>query len=75
MGASYRVELQTDEKLIIRDVGHNSNMTVTNDAEAVVRGLHRNGMLGARKLYYYDSLGDLDEIKHDGQGTFQGFAP
>lgn len=75
MSAAYRIEEQTDEKVVIRDVGNNGCMTVTNDAEGVVRGLHANGMLGARRLFYYDSEGTLDEIKHDGKGAFKGFAP
>ncbi len=75
MSAAYRIEEQTDDQLIIRDIGHDNCMTVTNDAETVVRGLHRNGMLGSRKLFYYDSEGELDEILHDGNGLFQGFAP
>ena len=72
--ARYRIELQTDEVLFIKDVGADG-MSVTNDAEAVVRDLHRNGMLGERQLLYQDSLGSVDEIKHDGKGSFQGFAP
>lgn len=73
MSAKYRIEEQTDEQLIIRDIGN--GLTVTNDAEAVVRDLHRNGMLGDRKLFYYDSEGELDELIHDSNGMFQGFAP
>lgn len=57
--------------------------SVTNDAEAVVRVLHRAGLLtceaplkpGPRGLYYYDTSGRLDEILHDGKGTFLGFKP
>ncbi|HEY5444461.1 MAG TPA: hypothetical protein VIJ87_08345 [Pyrinomonadaceae bacterium] len=72
--AKYRVELQTEDQILIKDVGEGS-MTVTNDAEAVVRDLHRNGMLGERRLLYIDSEGSVDELKHDGKGAFQGFAP
>lgn len=71
--ASYRIEEQTDEKVVIRDVGRDC-MSVTNDAEAVVRDLHRNGMLSGQRLFYYDSEGQLDELKHDGSGVFTGFA-
>jgi len=71
--ARYRVEEQSDDTLFIADVGE--GMTVTNDAEAVVRDLHRNGVLGARRLLYRDTLGFVDEIKHDGNGAFRGFAP
>lgn len=72
--AHYRVESQTDDTLFIADMG-GDGLTVTNDAEAVVRDLHRNGILGERRLLYKDSLGSIDEIKHDGKGSFVGFAP
>lgn len=75
MRAIYRIEEQTDDRLVIRDIGHKYCMTVTNDAQAVVQDLHRNGILGNRKLFYYDSEGELDELIHDGHGMFQGFAP
>lgn len=74
MGAMYRVELQTEDRILIKDIGKDC-MSVTNDAEAVVRDLHRNGMLGERRLLYIDSEGSVDELKHDGKGVFQGFAP
>ncbi len=72
--ARYRVESQTDDTLFIVDLG-GDGLTVTNDAEAVVRDLHRNGILGKQRLLYRDSLGFVDEIKHDGNGVFMGFAP
>jgi hypothetical protein len=72
--AQYRIEEQTEEKIVIRDVGRDC-MSVTNDAEAVVRDLQRNGMLDGRRLFYYDSEGQIDELKHDGNGVFRGFAP
>jgi hypothetical protein len=57
--------------------------SITNDAEAVVRVLHRAGLLtceaplrpGPRGLYYYETTGQLDEILHDGKGRFLGFKP
>lgn len=72
--ATYRIESQTEEQILIKDVGKDC-MSVTNDAEAVVRDLHRNGILGDRRLLYIDSEGEIDELKHDGNGAFQGFAP
>jgi hypothetical protein len=68
-------EESTSEVLVIRDVGGSRAMTVTNDAESVVAELHQHYGLGARKLLYYDSSGDLDELVHDGAGRFVGFAP
>ena len=38
--------------------------------------LHAAGVLQkGRRLFYYDSDGALDELKHDGAGRFLGFAP
>ncbi len=77
MKAESRYEIVSDvpgDPLIIRDVGHKDHKTVTNDAENVVSDLVANGFLPAgRRLYYYDSEGQLDElIVRDGE--FAGFA-
>jgi hypothetical protein len=64
----------TRERLLIRDLG--GGMTVTNDAEAVVRELTMAGLLWpGRRLLYYDSAGSCDEILHDGEGHCAGFWP
>ena len=63
-------------EVLIRDVGPwDRFITVTNDAENVVRDLIVKGMLpeGAR-LYYYDSEGELGEIVVM-DGEFARFAP
>lgn len=73
MRAKYTVESQNNEILVIRDAGK-GQMTVTNDAEAVVEDLEESGLLRGRKLLYYDSDGRLDELKHK-DGKFAGFAP
>ena len=64
----------THERLIIRDVGPwDERLTVTNDAENVVRDLAATGALRSdRRLWYYDSTGRLDEILH-ADGVFVGF--
>ncbi len=63
--------------LVIRDLGPwEKYMTITNDAENVVAELHSLGHIPpGRNLLYYDSLGTLDELNHDGNGHFLGFAP
>lgn len=61
--------------VIIRDIGHTDHKTVTNDAENVVADLVNDGkLLPGMRLYYYDSEGQLDEIKVK-DGRFAGFAP
>jgi hypothetical protein len=56
--------------IIIRDIGHLDGVSVTNDAEAVVR--HWAPHLKGRRLLYFDSTGRLDEllVKND---RFAGF--
>lgn len=72
--SKFIVEREDSDTVVISDVG-GVCMSVTNDAEAVVRALHDQGVLRGRRLLYYDSEGRLDELKHDGHGNFTGFAP
>ncbi len=67
----------TPSVLTIRDDGGAAGYrSVTNDAERVVAKLHAEWLLPVgRKLMYYDTQGDLDELCHDGMGHFTGFAP
>lgn len=58
-------------RLVIMDTGHVvGKTTVTNDVEAVVRDLAPK--LSGRRLFYYDSVCDLDEIVVV-DGKFAGF--
>ena len=60
-------------KLTIQDVGHMRGKSITNDVEAVVESLTREGLLpDDRRLFYYDSDGQLDEIAHK-DGYFVDF--
>jgi hypothetical protein len=72
-----RDETPMNTPLVIRDIGPwDRFMTVTNGAEETVFELATAGRLPAgRKLYYFDSDGFMDELKHDGAGNFLGFAP
>lgn len=71
--AHYDVVKVTPEIVWIRDRNEDGVISVTNDAENVVKELH-NKHPGARVIYQ-DTMGEWDELKHDGQGTFTGFAP
>jgi hypothetical protein len=72
--AHYEIVKDDSLFLTISDVGQD-RPSVTNDAEGVVLELHQVGILGSRRLLYYDSEGRLDELVHDGRGTFLGFSP
>jgi hypothetical protein len=70
-------DLVCDAVVVLRDL--DGRVSVTNDAEAVVRevlgwkgGWAANGE--RRRILYFDTDGRLDELLHDGQ-RFLGFAP
>ncbi len=61
--AKYSVVSQTDDRIVIRDIGEARDMSVTNDAEFVVNDLRRQGLLrSGMTLHYFDSTGRLDGI-------------
>lgn len=64
------------DPLMIKDLGPwDKHPTITNDVEAVVDDLVRQGLLPeGRRLFYYDSEGNRDEILVVG-GKFAGFKP
>lgn len=62
--ANYHVVVKTDAYMVLRDVGPWSRYpTITNDAERVLEDLRP--ILGGRRLFYYDSEGELTEICYD----------
>lgn len=64
------------DPVVIKDLGPwDTFLTITNDVEHVVNQLVKSGRLTeGRKLLYYDSEGELDEIVVR-NGKFSGFAP
>jgi hypothetical protein len=70
--ANFAIVEDTARHLLIRDIGPwNVYPTVTNDAEEVVKKLAP--ILGDRRLFYFDSEGELDELLVN-NGHFAGFA-
>ena len=75
--ANFTLVHSTPKWILIRD---NSvlmhTMSVTNDAENVVKFLKENAILiGESILYYIDTDGRVDILEHDGKGNFTGFKP
>lgn len=73
--ANFSLVMNTPDWVLIRD---NSNekqtMSVTNDAENVVRFLKDKAILiGDSILYYIDTDGRVDILEHDGNGNFTDF--
>ncbi len=56
--------------ITIKDL--NGPVSVTNDAERVVEAILKAH--GNLRIFYYDSMGNRDELCHDGK-RFTGFAP
>lgn len=74
--SNFEIVEDSPDRLTIRDLGPwHKFRTVTNDAENVVPELFRRGLLPpGKRLFYFDSHGDLDEILH-ADGRFTGFWP
>ena len=72
----FTVETRRGVTCLIDCASSHKTMTITNDAECVVRFLHRRGLAGpGQRVVYKDTTGVWDELTHDGMGTFTGFAP
>lgn len=73
--ASYTVHCITDLFVLISDDDREGCRSVTNDADRVVTSLHESvASLHHRRVFYLDSLGQIDELRHDG-GRFHSFGP
>lgn len=70
--SNWKVLTNCDAEVVIKDL-NTSSMSVTNDAENVVFDLYDRGALWhGKRLLYFDSNGDLDEIVHE-HGRFVDF--
>jgi len=59
--------------ILIRDIGHNSGRSVTNDAEYVINQLFIDEEItGETRVFYEDSEGRIDELVHKGK-VFKAF--
>lgn len=66
--AAYTVIRVTEDSMEIRDDSNMlGTMTVTNDAEAVVKDCLQRGLKKGMRLLYTDTDGRLDELVHDGE--------
>ena len=59
--------------IFIRDIGHNSGRSITNDAEYIINQLYMEyGITDSTRIIYEDSEGKIDEIVHSGK-KFKSF--
>ena len=69
MKSSFSITEIKDDRVVILD-NNLGGRSVTNDAENVVEYLH--SVYGNRRIFYIDSEGILDELRHK-NGNFVGF--
>ncbi|MDD5301478.1 MAG: hypothetical protein PHS14_00100 [Elusimicrobia bacterium] len=70
--AHFEVVKNEKDSMTIRDLGPwHQHLTITNDAEHVVTVMAPS--LNGRRLFYEDSMGDVDELLVK-NGQFDGFA-
>jgi len=74
--SKFSIQHVDDNTVLIKDLSnqYNKYISITNDAENVVEYLTKAGILNKkRRLFYIDTEGDVDELVHDGNGTFIKF--
>lgn len=73
--AKFSIIEVSDLQVVIDDDQAPGHPTVTNSAAKVVAALHDElGGLGRRRVFYRDTSGRYDELRHE-NGVFTGFAP
>jgi hypothetical protein len=70
--AEFSVIKDYPDYILIKDIGHSSTKTVTNDVNFVLQKLDSILGLNNRRIYYIDSMGEQDEIVHS-KGCFKYF--
>lgn len=75
MKANFSLKLNNLSFVLIADnANETQTMTVTNDAENVVKFLKDHAVLiGNARLFSICTDGSVDELLHDGNGNFLGF--
>ena len=75
--SDFHLVMNTPEFVLIRDNANwKKTMSVTNDAENVVKYLKDIALLMTDTiLYYIDTDGRVDILEHDGNGNFTNFKP
>lgn len=71
--SSFYIEIDRYGILLISDNCNKENtMSITNDAENVIKFLYKNKILKNKRLFYIDSEGRIDELLHK-DGKFINF--
>jgi hypothetical protein len=72
--AVFDVIKETPDFIFIKDIGHKNHITITNDVAFVLSKLAAEYDIDGRRVFYMNSDGQIDEIKHCGV-KFTGFKP
>jgi hypothetical protein len=70
-----QIELLAHKKgryIYVRDIGHKTGRSVTNDAEYIVGQLYLDFGIDDTRIFYANSEGEIDELTHKGW-RFTGF--
>lgn len=76
MKSNFTILHNSPEVIVLQDLGPWDHFkTITNDAENVIKYLHKSGQATSTKqIIYYDSEGEATQLVHDGKGNFVDFA-
>jgi hypothetical protein len=72
--SDFFISKQTDDFIYIVDSCLPENRSVTNDADNVCLFLWKEKQLNNRRIFYRDSMGNVDEMVHY-NGRFLNFSP
>lgn len=76
MKSNFTILHNSPEVIVLQDLGPWDHFkTITNDAENVIKYLHKSGRLvpPTKQVVYADSDGEPTRLLHDGAGNFTGF--
>ncbi|GHU66567.1 hypothetical protein FACS189447_07710 [Spirochaetia bacterium] len=62
--AVYEVLRETNTFIFIKDIGHKTHKSITNDVEFVLESLAADYNIKYRRIFYIDSMNEIDEIIH-----------
>lgn len=72
--SSFEVDMIEPNFVLISDnTNEEGTVSITNDAENVIKWLNGQRILKGKRLFYIDTEGRVDELIHDGVGNFIDF--
>lgn len=70
--ADYKIKMRNEKFIFIEDTNQEYFKSVTNDIEFILLNLSEDYELSNKRLFYKDSLGEIDEVIHK-NGKFVSF--